>query len=136
MAAAWFIWRDFAAVDDQWKIVTGAWAPLFDPPIYILSHHRQQPGTLTSVFQQAGFACGERPYVRLQDIPDPPSSETKTTDPYERLRFALQSGRLRATVVEQSLEKAGLTERDLGHGRLVRLRRLGRSQRSTHRITS
>ena len=95
MAAAWFIWRDLAAVDDQWKIVTGAWAPAFDPPIYILSHHSRQPGTLTCVFQQAGFACGKRPYVRLQDIRDPPSTET--TDPYERLRVALQSGRLRAT---------------------------------------
>ncbi len=37
-----------------------------------------------------------------------------TTDPYERLRAALQSGRLRATVVEESLEEAALTERDLG----------------------
>lgn len=112
MAAAWFIWRDLAAVDDQWKILTGAWAPLFDPPIFILGHHRQQPGTLTCVFQQVGFACGQRPYRRLQDIDDFPSS--KTTDPYERLRVALQTGRLRATVVEQSLEEAALTERDLG----------------------
>jgi hypothetical protein len=112
MAAAWFIWRDLAAVDDQWKIVTGCWTPEFDPPIFILGHHRQQPGTLTCVFQQAGFACGQRPYRRLQDIDDLPSSVT--TDPYERLRVALQTGRLRATVVEQSLEEVGLTERDLG----------------------
>jgi hypothetical protein len=99
MAAAWFIWRDFAAVDDQWKIVTGAWTPAFDPPIFILSHDRRQPGALACVFQQAGFARGERSYVRLQDIRDPPASET--TDPYDRLRVALQSGRLRATVVEE-----------------------------------
>jgi hypothetical protein len=112
MAAAWFIWRDLAAVDDQWKIVTGNWAPAFDPPIYILSHHRRQPGTLTCVFQQARFACGARPYMRLQDIRDLPSTETR--DPYERLRVALQTGRLRATVVEESLEEGGLTERDLG----------------------
>ena len=108
MAAAWFIWRAFAAVDDQWKIVTGAWAPAFDPPIYILSHHRRQPGTLACVFQQAGFACGERPHVRLQDIRDPPASET--ADPDERLRVALQSGRLRAAVVQESQEEGGLAE--------------------------
>jgi hypothetical protein len=112
MAAAWFIWRDFAAVDGQWKIVTGAWEPAFDPPIYILSHHRQQPGTLTCVFQEAGFACGKRPYMRLQDIRDPPPTET--TDPYERLRVALQSGRLRATIVEDSPDEGGLTEREWG----------------------
>jgi hypothetical protein len=112
MAAAWFIWRDFAAVDDQWKIVTGAWEPAFDLPIYILSHHRRQPGTLTCVFQQAGFACAKRPYVRLQDIRDPPPTET--TDPYDRLRVALQSGRLRATIVEDSPDEGGLTEREWG----------------------
>jgi hypothetical protein len=104
MAAAWFIWRDLAAVDDQWKIVTGAWLPHFDPPGFILEHGRRQPGTLTCVFQQAGFARGQRPYVGLQDIPDRPSTET--SDPYERLRVALQSGRLRARVVDESLEES------------------------------
>ncbi len=64
MAAAWFIWRDLVAVNDQWKILTGAWARAFDPPIFILIHHRCQPGTLACIFQQSGFACGERPYVR------------------------------------------------------------------------
>jgi hypothetical protein len=103
MAAAWFIWRDLAAVDDQWKIVTGRWAPAFDPPVFILSHLRRQPGTLACVFQQAGFARGERPYVRLQDIRDPPSRET--ADPYERLRLALQSGRMRATIVQESTDE-------------------------------
>lgn len=110
MAAAWFIWRDLAAVDDQWRIVTGAWAPAFDPPIFLLIHHRRQPGTLACVFQQAGFACGERPYVRIDDIRDPPSDETK--DPYDRLRYALQSGRLRATIVQESADQGGLTEDD------------------------
>jgi hypothetical protein len=42
------------------------------------------------------------------DIRDPPSS--KTTDPYDRLRFALQSGRLRATIVQDSPDEGGLTE--------------------------
>ena len=113
MAAAWFIWRDLAAVDDQWKIVTGAWAPAFDPPIYILSHHRRQPGTLTCVFQEAGFACGKRRYVRLQDIRDRPTGETKD-DPYERLRVALQSGKLRATIIQESAEEGGFTESEWG----------------------
>jgi hypothetical protein len=112
MAAAWFIWRDFAAVNDQWKIVTGAWTPAFDPPIFILSHHRRQPGTLACVFQQARFACGNRPYVRLQDIRDPPPTET--TDPYERLRIALQTGRLRAIIVQDSPDEGGLTESEWG----------------------
>jgi hypothetical protein len=113
MAAAWFIWRDLAAVDDQWKIVTGLWTPVFDPPVFILSHHRREPGTLACVFQQAGFACGKRPYVSLEDINDAPSSETH--DPYNRLRFALQSGRLRATIVQESPEdEGGLTEWDWG----------------------
>ena len=108
MAAAWFIWRDLAAVEDQWKIVTGAWAPVFDPPIFILGHHRRQPGTLACVFQQAGYACGRRPYRRIETIDDLPSPTT--TDPYERLRFALQSGRLRATIVQEFDEGGDLTE--------------------------
>ena len=112
MAAAWFIWRNLAAVDDQWKIVTGAWTPAFDPPIFILSRHRRQPGTLTCVFQQAGYACGRRPYRRIETINDLPSPTT--TDPYERLRFALQSGRLRATIAENSADEGGLTEREWG----------------------
>jgi hypothetical protein len=112
MAAAWFIWRDFAAVDDQWKIVMGEWAPAFDPPTYILSHDRRQPGTLTCVFQEAGYACGRRPYVRLQDIRDLPSLET--TDPYDRLRVALQTGRLRATIVQDSTDEGGQTESGWG----------------------
>jgi hypothetical protein len=112
MAAAWFIWRNLAAVNDQWKIVTGAWTPAFDPPIFILSHHLRQPGTLTCVFQQAGFACGKRPYVRLKDIRDPPPTETK--DPYERLRVALQTGRLRTTIVEDSPDEGNLTESEWG----------------------
>ena len=109
MAAAWFIWRDMAAVDDQWKIVTGAWSPRFDPPRFILSDQRRQPGTLACVFQQAGFARGDRPYVRLQDIDD--DAAEKTTDPYDRLRFALQSGKLRATIVQESQE-GDLAEED------------------------
>jgi hypothetical protein len=87
-----------------------AWAPHFDPPRFILTHERCQPGTLACVFQQAGFAGGNRPYVRLQDIGD--DVEEKTTDPYDRPRFALQSGKLRATIVEESPEEGELAESD------------------------
>jgi hypothetical protein len=111
MAAAWFIWRDFAAVDDQWRIVTRKWWP-FDSPLFPLDRDRRHPGTLTCVFQQAGYARGKRPYRRIEEIDDLPSS--MTTDPYERLRFALQSGRLRATIFEDSADEGGSTKLEWG----------------------
>jgi hypothetical protein len=48
----------------------------------------------------------------LQDIRDPPPTEP--TDPYDRLRVALQSGRLRATIVQDSLDKEGPTKSEWG----------------------
>ena len=78
IAAAWFIWRDSAAVDDQWKIVTRNWVPTFDPPLFILSHHRRQPGTLACGGWLAASdpTCGCRISVILHQL----NPQTLTTD--------------------------------------------------------
>src|SRR5580658_3849871 len=58
MAAAWFIWRSYEAVQDQWKVATGEWKPASDPPSPILAMTRRHPGMLACVFNQAGFDNG------------------------------------------------------------------------------
>ena len=93
--------------DCHWKLGAGVRSSQVHPDPRATS-----AGTLTCVFQQAGYACGRRPYRRLQDIDNLPSSET--TDPYERLRVALQTGRLRAKIVGESPDEGGFTESTWG----------------------
>jgi hypothetical protein len=99
MAAAWFIWRSYDAVRDQWKVATGKWKPDSDPPVFILAAHRRHPGTLACVFDQAGFDNGGHWQDRWTEISNEEKAAGETDNPYERLKYALQSGKLIGTSV-------------------------------------
>jgi hypothetical protein len=94
MAAAWFIWRSYDAVRDQWEVATGKWKPDTDPPVFILASHRRHPGTLACVFNQAGFDNGGRWEDRWTEISGNEQAAGETDNPYGRLKYALQSGKL------------------------------------------
>ena len=98
MAAAWFIWRSYEAVHDQWRIATGRWKPFSSGSPYSLG---LQPGTLGCVFRQADFSNGQRRFISLEDFGTPLPPET--TSPYDRLRHALRFGKLRSIFVWQSI---------------------------------
>jgi hypothetical protein len=100
MAAAWFIWRSYEAVQDQWKVATGEWKPASDPPSPILAMTRRHPGMLACVFNQAGFDNGgswDDPWT--EELSDAEYAVADTEDPYGRLKFALRSGKLSGTWV-------------------------------------
>jgi hypothetical protein len=119
MAAAWFIWRDFEAVHDQWKLATRRWTPVSDPPLFLLEAEGFTRGTLKSIFTEAGFDKGPRwdnpktgPFA--EEIGD-----VETESPWERLKYALQSGKLTATSVtsrprSRSLERVRQYKDDWG----------------------
>jgi hypothetical protein len=63
-----------------------------------------QPGTLGCVFRHTNFSNGQRPFISLEEFGKrlPP----ETTSPYDRLRHALRSGKLRSTFVRRSHQGA------------------------------
>jgi hypothetical protein len=98
MTAAWFVWRSYDAVRDQLKfarrdIKLDELNRRLETPTFIRQANRR-PSSVACVFDEAGLAEGTRPVLRLQDYPPP---NPLTDNPYDRLKFALQDGRLRAT---------------------------------------
>jgi hypothetical protein len=107
MTAAWFVWRSYDAVLDQLKfarhdIDLHERSQRLDEPPFLHQANRQ-PGSVACVFEEAGLAEGTRPVVQMQDYP-PPNPSTENL--YDRLKFALQGGRLRATRVYRSSTRA------------------------------
>jgi hypothetical protein len=98
MTAAWFVWRNYDAVLDQLKfarrdIKLDELNRRLERPTFIRQANRR-PSSVACVFDAAGLAEGTRPVLRLQDYPPP---NPLTDNPYDRLKFALRDGRLRAT---------------------------------------
>jgi hypothetical protein len=98
MVAAWFIWRDYDAVFDQWRLEKGHWTPVRHLPPFLLKAPEYALGTLKSIFTESGFDKDPRwdnrktgPFVEEID-----GSETES--PWERLKYALQSGSLIANL--------------------------------------
>ena len=107
MTAAWFVWRNDDAVLDQLKfarhdIDLHERSQRLDTPPFLRQASRR-PGSLACVFEEAGLAGGTRPVLRMQDYPPPNPS---TDNPYDRLKFALQDGQLRATHLSRSSMRA------------------------------
>ena len=98
MAAAWFIWRSYHAVRDQWEVATRKWRPKSDPPVFILETSRRHPGTVACVFNQAGFENSELSRGAREDRFAIQTELGETDSPYDRLKCALQLGKLNATV--------------------------------------
>lgn len=103
MTAAWFVWRSYGAVLDQLKFARrdvnlDELNRRLETPTFIRQANRR-PGSVACVFEEAGLARRTRPVLRLQDYPPPNAS---TDNPYDRLKFALQDGRLRATHLYRS----------------------------------
>jgi hypothetical protein len=107
MTAAWFVWRSDVAVLEQLKfarhdIDLHELCQRLDEPTFLRQANRQ-PGSVACVFEEAGLAEGTRPVLPMQDYPPPNPS---TDNPYDRLKFALQDGQLRATHVYRSSTRA------------------------------
>jgi hypothetical protein len=107
MTAAWFVWRRDDAVLEQLKfarhdIDLHELCQRLDEPTFLRQANRQ-PGSVACVFDEAGLAEGTRPVLPMQDYPPPNPS---TDNPYDRLKFALQDGRLRATHLYRSSTRA------------------------------
>lgn len=107
MTAAWFVWRNYDAVLDQLKfarrnVKLDELNRRLDTPTFIRPANRR-PGCVACVFEEAGLAGGTHPVLRMQEYP-PPNPSTDT--PYDRLKFALQDGRLRATRLYRSSTRA------------------------------
>jgi hypothetical protein len=107
MTAAWFVWKDSDAVLDQLKFARGDIDTVdlnrkLDAPIFLRQANRQ-PGSVACVFEEAGLATGKRPDLRMGEYPPP---NPKTDNPYDRLKYALQDGRLRATHIYRSSKDA------------------------------
>ena len=107
MTAAWIVWRTYDAVHDQLKCarhdidLQELYQRLDEPPF--LRQANRQPGSVACVFEEAGLAEGTRPVLPMQDYPPPNPS---TDNPYDRLKFALQDGQLRATHLSRSSSRA------------------------------
>ena len=100
MAAAWFIWRNYAAVRDQFDVATGKWKPDSYPPVSFRRARRRRPGTLACVFEQAGFDSGIlSPWSREEDLFNFTMALGDTDDPYGRLECAIELGKLKTTSV-------------------------------------
>ena len=118
MTAAWFVWKDHDAVLDQLKFARDDIDMIelirkLDPPIFLRQANRQ-PGSVACVFEEAGLAKGTRPELRMEDYPPP---NPITDNPFDRLKYALQDGRLSATHVYRSPERTTTTsEEDIGTG--------------------
>ena len=107
MTAAWIVWRTYDAVLDQLKfarhdIDLHELSQRLDEPPFLRQANRQ-PGSVACVFEEAGLAEGTRPVLPMQDYPPPNPS---TDNPYDRLKFALQDGQLRATHLSRSSSRA------------------------------
>jgi hypothetical protein len=115
MTAAWFVWRSYEAVRDQLKFARGDIDMIelnrkLDPPIFFRQANRQ-PGSVACVFEEAGLAKGTRPNLRLEDYPPP---NPMTDNPYDRLKYALQVGQLRAThIYRSSIDATTMSEEDI-----------------------
>jgi hypothetical protein len=116
MTAAWFVWRNDDAVLDQLKfarrdINLHELDQQLDDPLFPRQANRQ-PGSVACVFEEAGLAKGTRPVLLMQDYPPPNPS---TDNPYDRLKFALQDGRLRAMHRYRSSTRAvAISEKEIG----------------------
>jgi hypothetical protein len=104
MTAAWFVWRNYDAVLDQLKfarrnVKLDELNRRLDAP----TSADRRPGGVARVFEEAGLAGGTHPVLRMQEYPPPNPS---TDNPYDRLKFALQDGRLRATRLYRSSTRA------------------------------
>jgi hypothetical protein len=107
MTAAWFVWRSYDAVLDQLKFARRDFKldelnRRLEEPTFIRPANRR-PSSVAWVFDEAGLAEGTRPVLRLQDYPPP---NPLTDNPYDRLKFALQVGQLRATHLYRSSTRA------------------------------
>jgi hypothetical protein len=106
MAAAWFIWRNYVAVRDQFDVATGKWKPDSDPPVSFRRAMRRRPGTLACVFEQAGFDSGIlSPWSREEDLFNFTMPLGDTDDPYGRLECAIELGKLKTTCPPQVPEQ-------------------------------
>ena len=118
MTAAWFVWRSYEAVRDQLKFARGDIDMIelnrkLDPPIFFRQANRQ-PGSVACVFEEAGLAKGTRPNLRMEDYPPP---NPMTDNPYDRLKYALQVGQLRAThIYRSSIDATTMSEEDIRTG--------------------
>jgi hypothetical protein len=109
MTAAWFVWRNADAVLDQLKFARRdinryELHQQLDEPLFLRQANRQ-PGSVACVLEEAGLAMGTRPVLLMQDYPPPPKNPS-TDNPYDRLKFALQDGRLRAMHIHRSSTRA------------------------------
>jgi hypothetical protein len=106
MAAAWFTWRSIDAVRDQWDPARKGWrkwVPLphlstAGPPRPRWQLKRFGAATLADVFEQARLpGSSSRNTTAARPRPISGGSPARTHNPYDRLKVALQTGRLQAT---------------------------------------
>jgi hypothetical protein len=104
MAAAWFVWRSKDAVRDQWNPGRRGWRMWVPfprrlsagPPRRRWQLKKFGPATLAEVFEQARLPVSSSQRKTASRLLSG-GSPARTRNPYDRLKAALQTGRLQAT---------------------------------------